>query len=55
MMFFRLNWGEITSYMQKYFGETNNRLCKVSTAQMAHKRNNLLHEILFPGSKSLGV
>ena len=32
MMFFRLNWGEITSYVQKYFGETNNRLCKVSTA-----------------------
>ena len=32
IIFFGLDWGEITSYGQKHFGETNNRLCKVTTA-----------------------
>lgn len=28
---FELDWEEITSYEQKHFRETNNRLCKVGT------------------------
>ena len=31
-IFFGLGWKEITSYGQKHFRETNNPLCKVSTA-----------------------
>ena len=41
-------WEEITSYGQNHFRETNNRLCKVSTPETTHKRNNHLHKILFP-------
>ena len=32
LIFFRMNWEEITSYEQKHFRETINRSCKVSTA-----------------------
>ena len=32
IIFFGLDWEEITTYGKKHFGETNNRLCKVSTA-----------------------
>ena len=32
IIFFGLDWEEITSYGQKHFRETNNRLCKVSIA-----------------------
>ena len=31
MIAFRQNWKKITSYRQKHFPETNNRLSKVST------------------------
>ena len=32
LIFFRMDWEEITSYEQKHFRETINRSCKVSTA-----------------------
>ena len=30
IIFFGLDWEEITSFVQKHFGETNNCLCKVN-------------------------
>ena len=32
IMFFGVDWEEITSYGQKHFGETSNLLCTVTTA-----------------------
>ena len=48
MIFFRLDWEEISCYGQKYFREMNNRLCKVSTVSTTRKRNDCLCKILFP-------
>ena len=48
IIFFGLGWEEITSCGQKHVDETNNCLCKVSTAQTMRKRNDRLRVILFP-------
>ena len=44
-----LDQEEITSQGPKHFRETNDRLCKVSTALTKCKQNDRLCEILFIG------
>ena len=53
MIFFGQDWGKVISIGQKHFRETNNSLCKISTAETTLKRNDCLREILFPLTKSL--
>ena len=53
MIFFGLDWGKVISVGQKHFRETNNSLCKISTAETTLKRNDCLREILFPVTKPL--
>ena len=44
MISFGLDWEKNTSYGQKHFRETNNRLCKVSFAETTRKRNDRLRD-----------